>query len=263
LISGFFYILMIMKKVLITTISFFVFINTSYSLYKAPYHLLSQFSLKSGVYFDNLTDINKFLKTNDFPELSPENVWYFGLNYTSNHFPVVLHDLPNIYLSLDFRYPVTRSIEKNYSVKMQTPSIFIEAGGFQDIINHLTMYPILGFGLAWTDLDITSNGNNIESEKIIKNESKSYSFTKFNALLNLGGGFDYRYSLREELMQKVSLIIGINVRYSLSLDAFGMYDRYWKSNGLRVVDMPSYHAPELSIELKLGIEFLQRLKEIK
>jgi hypothetical protein len=252
-----------MKKIIILIICFFVLLNTSYSLYKAPYHLLSQFSFKSGIYFDNLSDINKYLKINEFPELLPESVWYYGLNYTSNHFPVVLHDLPNIFLSIDFRYPVARSIEKNYKVQMQTPAIFLELGGFQDIINHLTMYPILGFGLAWTDLDITSNGNSIEFDKIIRNESKSYSFTKFNALFNLGGGFDYRYTLREELMQKVSLIIGLNVRYSLSLDAFGMYDRYWKSNGLKVVDMPSYHAPELSIELKLGIEFLQRLKEIK
>ncbi|MGA2297577.1 MAG: hypothetical protein ABSG15_08530 [FCB group bacterium] len=237
-----------------------LFSTSAQALEKVPYQLLTQMSIKTGVYYDEIDEMNQFLRNYGFPVIDRANVFYMGFNYAANHIPFLIYPLPNIVISTDFRFPFARQVQKESTVSLNSYSCFLEAMGFHDIINNITIYPIIGLGISWTNLDIKGNYVELDSPGVFNAGKYGYRFSKFNALFNLGGGADYRLTLSEDYRKKVSMLFGLNVRYSLSLDVFGMYNKSWTSNG-QSVPLPSYHAPGLSIELKIGIEYMQRITD--
>ncbi|OGU13213.1 MAG: hypothetical protein A2X61_05300 [Ignavibacteria bacterium GWB2_35_12] len=216
--------------------------------------------MKPGIYFDNLSDINKIITENGFPAIESEHVYYIGFNYASNHFPFPFYHIPNIFISLDVRIPFERTIENgNKSTSLKTYSFFLELEGFHDLINNIAIYPIIGLGCSITHLDLRKDSL-IEFKDFLSNPGNS-RFTKFNLLLNLGGGMDYKVNLAEDYMKKINLLFGLNIRYSLNLDVLGLYDKRWTSAGQYIDGLPEYHAPGLSIEMKVGIEKLEKIKK--
>lgn len=241
----------------------FIFIITGkqlLALEKPEYDIYTHLTAKAGLYFDETDEINEALKTLCYPEMQTSVVPYLGINYAANHFPFLFYSIPNIFFSIDFRIPLERRSTDNLSTELKTSSLFIELEGFHDLINNITVYPIVGFGFSWTNLDLYDTSSNPGTVEIINGSVKRTRFSKFNALLNLGGGFDYKINLTHDYLKKVNLILGLDVRYSLNLDAFGVYDKSWRAAGKPVSGLPDYHAPGLSIEIKMGVEYLEKVK---
>ena len=240
----------------------FIFITSIpvlFALEKPEYDLYTHLSVKPGIYYDNTDDLNLVLIENGYPEIKPGCVYYLGFNYASNHLPFPFYKIPNIFISFDLRIPFDRITESNNKTSsLKTYSFFLEIEGFHDLINNIAIYPIIGFGASITNFNIT-NDTTVEFNNIIKS-SGSAGFTKFNLLLNLGGGMDYKINITEDFRKKVNLIAGLNIRYSLNLDVFGLYEKRWSSAGKSIDGLPEYHAPGLSIELKLGLEKLEKIK---
>ncbi len=248
-----------MYKIFIILFSFISFYIVTFALEKPEYDLYTHLCIKSGMYFDNTSDINKIITESGYPAIEKENVFYIGFNYASNHFPFPFYHIPNIFISLDVRIPFDRNVKnENKSSALKTYSLFLELEGFHDLINKITVYPILGFGASWSHLDLT-NDSSFNFNKV-SNKSGYERFSKFNLLLNLGGGMDYKIYITEDYLKKVNLILGLNIRYSLSLDILGLYDKRWSSAGKYIDGLPEYHAPGLSIEFKFGLEKLEKIK---
>ncbi|TAL66892.1 MAG: hypothetical protein EPN82_16675 [Bacteroidetes bacterium] len=229
------------------------------ALEKPEYDLYTHICFKPGLYYDNTEELSNILAENGFPEIKPENVYYIGFNYASNHLPFPFYHIPNIFMSFDLRIPFERTVENgNRASSLKTYAFFLELEGFHDLINNIAIYPIIGFGCSITHLDLR-NDSSIDFKDFITKAGNS-RFTKFNLLLNLGGGMDYKINLTEDYKKKINFIVGLNIRYSLNLDVFGMYDKRWSSAGKSINGLPDYHAPGLSIELKFGLEKLEKIK---
>ncbi|MBI5324807.1 MAG: hypothetical protein HZB41_05970 [Ignavibacteriae bacterium] len=238
----------------------FLSINASHALEKPEYDLYTHICLKQGIYFDSPSELNSILSENGYPKIEPGNVFYIGLNYSSNHFPFPFYRIPNIFLSFDLRIPFDRNSGAEKYSALKTYSVFLELEGYHDLINDITVYPILGLGASISHLDLRNDSIIDYQDILIKNGSAR--FTKFNLLLNLGGGLDYKIKITEDYLKKLNLLVGLNIRYSLNLDVFGLYDKRWSSAGKSIDGLPGYHAPGLSIELKIGLEKLEKIKRI-
>jgi hypothetical protein len=116
----------------------------------------------------------------------------------------------------------------------------------------------MGFGVSWSNLDLVNDSTNVSDDFL--NQNGNVRFNKFNLLLNLGGGMDYKINITGDYLKKVNVILGLNIRYSLSLDVLGLYDKRWSSAGNYIDGLPDYHAPGLSIELKFGLEKLEKIR---
>jgi hypothetical protein len=250
---------MFMKKLFLLIIFIFTINGGSlYALPKPEYDLYTHITAKAGLFFDNPDEINSAISALGYPEIKSDIAPYIGINYAANHFPFLFYSIPNIFFSLDVRFPLERKSTNILATELKTTSLFIELVGFHDLINNITVYPIMGFGFSWTNLDLYDTIPNPKIVDITNGSAKRTRFSKFNALLNLGGGMDYKINIVQDYMKKVNLIVGLNIRYSLNLDVLGLYDKSWTSAGKDVSGLPDYHAPGLSIEMKVGVEYLQK-----
>ena len=248
-----------MKKLFLSILFIFTINGANLNaLQKPEYDLYTHITAKAGLFFDNPDEINSAISALGYPEIKSDLAPYIGINYAANHFPFLFYSIPNIFFSLDVRFPLERKSTNIFSSELKTTSVFFELEGFHDLINNITVYPIVGFGFSWTNLDLYDTLLNSDIREITNGSVKRTRFSKFNALLNLGGGMDYKVNLVQDFMKKVNLIVGLNIRYSLNLDVLGLYDKSWASAGKAVSGLPDYHAPGLSIEMKVGVEYLQK-----
>ena len=246
-----------MKLILLTVVIVFSVSNSSMGL-DSPFEEHS-FNVNYGFYFDNIKDLNKYFELNKLPEINKNYGEFISLNYSTNECPF-LFDQPNhIFYSFSFLLPLPRYFtDNNYNNNLYTYSLFLETFIFESYLKKITIKPIVGIGFSQTNLVIRKTNSTLNELKNLDMETNSaFRFTKFTALLNLGGGGAFRFKLIDDAFKTKNLIFGFDVRYSISLDVFHLYNDKWKLDKTNV-DLPNYYAPELSIEFYVGVEVLKK-----
>lgn len=209
-------------------------------------------AITGGTYYDDIEDINNFLSKNSMPNIKPEHVYYSGIQYKANSISLLNDKVYEYLYSFDLRLPFTRRIENSdFSVELQSWSFFTEITTFESFIKMLTVHPILGFGISNSNFTIIHKNKN---EGFFPGNGIYSSFNKFTLLLNIGGGCDYRLNILKEDKESINIIFSFEARYSISLDKLKLYNANWTIGMESIKDIPSYYAPGLSIELKVGFE---------
>ena len=158
------------------------------------------FNLSYGIYYDNSKDMNRFLENNDLPPINTTDVKYISINYSTNQCPFFYDEAKHIFYSISLRLPFTRYFgNNNYENTLQTYSFFFETFIFESYLKRITIRPILGFGLSQTDFTIRKiNGDFIDLNTLNIKSNSTIKFTKFTALLNIGGGGAFRYKIIDD-----------------------------------------------------------------
>ena len=239
-----------MKRIIIILTLISSFSNLIAEEYYIPRE--SVLALTGGIYYDNTEDINNFLSKNSLPNVKPEHVFYSGIQYKSNSMSLLNDKVYQYLYSFELRVPFTRSVKSpDYSIELQAWSFSAEITTFESFIKTVTVHPILGFGVSNSNLSITSKNTN---EEFFTGNGTYSNFDKFTFLLNIGGGCDYRLNILENGKDTKNIIFSFEARYSISLDKLNLYNDSWTAGTKIIKEIPSYYAPGLSIEIKLGYE---------
>lgn len=242
-----------MKITLLFFIIFIILSNASLG-FDSPLeeHILD---LTYGLYYDNSKSLNQFFENNNIPLIEKNYTKTVGLNYHTNICPFLFDEPSHFFYSVSLVLPVTHSIRgDNFDNELQTYSLFLETFVFESYLKKITIRPILGIGLSQTELIIRKSDDGfVEFKELNIKTNSAIRFTKFSALLNIGGGGAFRYKLIDDAFKTKNLILGFDIRYSIPLDILNIYNDKWKvykSN----ISIGDYHAPGLSLDFYLGIE---------
>lgn len=226
----------------------------------AQKRLLTRGAIVSGIRDDNITNLNRFLKSSDLPRINKEYFFYHGISLSTSDLFIIKNPAPNIMWSLDFRFPYSRRTGSPSTVDLNTYSLYIETKAVQYYDHYISLHSIIGLGLSSSYLNISDIPTNNTLYSEFGNKT-NLEFSKFTATLNLGGGLDFRIPLNSEKNNKISLLLGFSVRYAIPLDAFGMYERSWQIENRPTEIIPEYADTGIAIELNIGIEIHKYVPE--